>query len=628
MLPTSSRAWVPLVLLGLAACDLRNPAGSPSAIVAVEGTPGTRAEAALIGTYSVPTAMPVPDTVTSDAEPAPTGIALEPDSYVLLRIGGTLRAERNPYLVGTRPGEGAITYTAVQSSEATLRGATSLWLLGRGGSWVPPEGGEYLTGYFRPHADGRDLVLLVRVGAAPVDLWAARDKLPGKQLQGWYCFEGAPYCQMGETGRYALPGENNGAYIENYWLTQSHTVTATRISEPLAVDGPDVVAPGSTARFAAAPWSDLRLRDGIGRPPNFWWIWTPGDTTSAPPRFRPEIVCSGRLRTTCDFEPKQSGRLRVQTYVEGAVVEYARIVRVQQQRLRLTCPGTVQRGATMQCTVAAVPSGTLDSVRWTFADSVGHTVTDSTGRSSWGGTMVVGGRMEVSARISGETQRRTDTATVIVTPRNWSGRMPYPTALPREEVDPSRFPRLPVTIVNGYDQWIRGALGQYEWGIDWFGRFQPITSGPNEGFWFLREPPAWSEPVVYLSGHLQPGHPSRFYEAQAGRRPGEGNPARGYSGWCTQADMNALLDEVRDHEGSVAGPRLSHHDFNVQYTAQHDPGPALEGLVLRPAPSDNFTRVAEAAVGNAYETALETANNAAVHAGSNLYTVSCKVHQP
>jgi hypothetical protein len=66
----------------------------------------------------------------------------------------------------------------------------------------------------------------------------------------------------------------------------------------------------------------------------------------------------------------------------------------------------------------------------------------------------------------------------------------------------------------------------------------------------------------------------------------------------------------------------------MQYTAQHDPGPALEGLILRPAPTDNFSQLAETAVGNAYESALESANNAAVHALTNTYTVPCKVHLP
>ncbi|HET6260634.1 MAG TPA: hypothetical protein VFG99_00150, partial [Chloroflexia bacterium] len=137
--------------------------------------------------------------------------------------------------------------------------------------------------------------------------------------------------------------------------------------------------------------------------------------------------------------------------------------------------------------------------------------------------MALGGHIEVSARVNGEPQLRTDTATVTVTRRNWAGQMPYPAALPPESIAPQRFPLLPVTQDSGgYDVWIPGALGAYSYAIDWFGRFTPIGSGPNKGYWFLREPPEWADPVVYLSGHLQSGH--RFYEAQTGRRPGEGNP--------------------------------------------------------------------------------------------------------
>lgn len=167
----------------------------------------------------------------------------------------------------------------------------------------------------------------------------------------------------------------------------------------------------------------------------------------------------------------------------------------------------------------------------------------------------------------------------------------------------------------------------YVWDLNWFDKFQPIGSGPNSGYWYLKDPPTWDAPVVYLSGHLEPGH--RFYEAQTGKRPGEGNPPRQYTGgWCTKADMVTLRQEVREHEGSVAGSRLSHHAFNVQYASQHDPGPALEDVLLRPNPNDNFVNLAESALATAYDSAMTAANQAAVHAPANLFTVRCKVHMP
>lgn len=153
--------------------------------------------------------------------------------------------------------------------------------------------------------------------------------------------------------------------------------------------------------------------------------------------------------------------------------------------------------------------------------------------------------------------------------------------------------------------------------------FTPITSGPNKGYWYLREPPGWLTPIVFLSGHLQPGH--EFYEAQTGRRPGEENPPPHYSGWCTKEDMDVLRNEVRDHEGSISGPRLSHHEFNLRHTAAHDPGPALESVVFLVA-EPPFGRAADAELGRAYMDALEEANNDAVHDEQNLYTVTCKVH--
>jgi hypothetical protein len=356
----------------------------------------------LVGTFSVPTAMPKPGQVTSYAPHAPTAIKLEPNSYVLLRIGGTLQAEQNPYILGTKPGQGAISYTAFESSQSTGRGATSLWLHPGGNSWLPPAGGENLTGYFLPDpADGRDLILLVRVGTASADLWAQRGMLSGKYLPGWYCFEEYPYCAASETGKFAEPGNAvPNKWIEDYWLKQSHTITATKIAEPLSVDGPAVVAPGDSGTFTASPWSDLRLRNKAGILPRVWWVWWPGDTTAVPnPYVRPEVLpCSDQA---CTFAPAVSGRLRVYTDVEGAPVDAERIVKVQQQHLQLTCSRySLDRGQTVNCSATATPAGMLDSIRWRFVDTAGHVI-DSAGPSSWGGQMIVGGTISVRALLNG-----------------------------------------------------------------------------------------------------------------------------------------------------------------------------------------------------------------------------------
>lgn len=133
--------------------------------------------------------------------------------------------------------------------------------------------------------------------------------------------------------------------------------------------------------------------------------------------------------------------------------------------------------------------------------------------------------------------------------------------------------------------------------------------------------------MVYLSPYLEPGNP--FYEAQTGKRAGDKNLPRGYTSWCTKADMNLLRQEVLDHEGAINGPRLSHHEFNVAYTRQRDPGPEVEAVAFYLADQTASLRdTAELHIGRAYEDQLLSANNAAVHARSNTYTVPCKVHYP
>jgi hypothetical protein len=93
--------------------------------------------------------------------------------------------------------------------------------------------------------------------------------------------------------------------------------------------------------------------------------------------------------------------------------------------------------------------------------------------------------------------------------------------------------------------------------------------------------------------------------------------------------MDRLRQEVLDHEGAISGPRLSHHEFNVDYTASNDPGPEVEAVVFYLTDQTvSFADRAEAELGEAYEDELAAANDAAVHTKSNLYTNTCKVHMP
>ena len=287
----------------------------------------------------------------------------------------------------------------------------------------------------------------------------------------------------------------------------------------------------------------------------------------------------------------------------------------------------VTRGQEITCTARKDPAnapGEFKVIGWSFE---GTPRTDGDLASvTWMGIMVKDGTVEVKGKIGGGVEQ-TARSTVQVKDRDWRGTMRYPEGLPEASVVPSAFPMLPVGEVSGRDEWHEGGLGLYRYGIEWRGHFAPIESGPNAGRWYLKTPPAWMRPKVQLSPYLEPGDP--FYEAQTGRRSGDKSPPRGYTGWCTKADMDRLRIEVLDHEGAISGPRLSHHEFNVDYTARHDPGPDVERVSFYLVDSNaSFRDVAEAEIGKAYLDQLTASNEAAVHAKANLYTVPCKVHYP
>lgn len=423
--------------------------------------------------------------------------------------------------------------------------------------------------------------------------------------------------RRGESEPWGFGNSNNNGYI----FSGAHSVNVQSVPQPFGIQAAD------DQYTAADPTKPILLTTDAANVVR--WRFVAGDTGANPsyPSSLDEAMthpeCNGRKQ--CLFQPDVDGRV----YVFGASASSGRgwvaspIVRVNEQRIEVTCPEQIERGQPIVCTVTARPGGTLTTIEWTFTSGTGIEIRE-TDIHVWNGIMALGGQISVNAMLNGE--RLTDEATVIVTDRGWNGRVPYPSELPTITIDPTRFPQSPVVVnAQGYDTWPNGGLGVYRWGIEFFGKFIPIASGPNAGLWYFPEPPSWLTPRVFLSGHLEAGHP--FYEAQTGRRLGEPPPPSGYTHWCTKADMDILRREVTDHEGATSGTRLSHHAFNISYASANDPGPVMDRVVF-PTPTGDFIPAAEAALGAAYENAMEAANVAAVHAQSNTYTLPCKVHLP
>jgi hypothetical protein len=193
--------------------------------------------------------------------------------------------------------------------------------------------------------------------------------------------------------------------------------------------------------------------------------------------------------------------------------------------LTLNCPSSVERGSSMTCTATAV-GGQMTDVAWSFTDTAGNVITApaSTG-SSWGGRMVVGGTMRVTAKVAGVP--KDTSATITVTPRVWTLRLPDP---------PSETPDTSSKVTYPPAQSGKMTLGGHE-----YDRSEGIRggTGPNIG-WYTNAEPIFSSVRILVNGFLFPD--DRYYKLQQGGSP-----------FCTQTYLDAKRREVIDHE-------LVHHD--------------------------------------------------------------------
>jgi hypothetical protein len=531
-------------MLLLAGCDLREVAGPNP--VAIPRGPALRDEAApvLLGTYSTPIEVAdVPGAVTTRLPAHPAALPPIPaNSYVLLRVSGRVRLVSGPWWPG--PARPIATYTAVQTTQATGRAQTRVWIHG-GAEASPPTGGY--EPQFAPAPDGEDRIVLVRAGAVPAEVWAGRD--PGGHritaTDGW-CIA-TPWCSPN-------PGEivTGGTWaerleIEAYHVAESNTVTATLIPEPLQVDAPESVALDQPATMSVQTWGGLRLRNPPYNTADVEWRWFPEDTAVVPDlAIRPErIGCNGMV---CTFTPGGAGRMLVATWVEGARVERSEIVRVQTAKLKLTCPA-VTRGEEVVCTAAKDPAdaaGELTITEWSFD---GAPRTDGDLQSlEWRGIMVKGGEVQVKGRI-GSGAEQPATAIIQVGDRVWS------------DVPVMHMLELGA---SGGESRVRPLAEKISWASD-LGAFtaflepppgeqlddpiQGIDGGPNDGVFYFSDLsfPVWgririNDPVMTRG--------SRFYNAQE-HNTGSGTRIGG--GWCSDRVVTSTLPGlVRAHEGRHA----------------------------------------------------------------------------
>jgi hypothetical protein len=258
-----------------------------------------------------------------------------------------------------------------------------------------------------------------------------------------------------------------------------------------------------------------------------------------------------------------SGRLRVQTFVEGALVNADRVVRVQQQRLELKCNARLDRGDNLRCTALANPTGVLDSIQWEFTDSAGHTIPGPGGATFWEGGMVVGGTMKVTARLNGLPVAEDTLVKVIA--RRWNTirlrarQHPYP---------PGHLPS-PANVTSP------GHLGDSHADSLTTLSVREITAGPNTGWWYVDQPVTEFGFVVHINeAAFAPG--SGWYNLQTGGDYVLPSGVKVPNGRCDSSHIPTMRRLTREHEGLGSSSLTSHADAARIYLNTNRPQDTLE----------------------------------------------------
>ena len=289
------------------------------------------------------------------------------------------------------------------------------------------------------------------------------------------------------------------------------------------------------------------------------WLW--GSFIYGYSYLKPVYVSSCDGAVTCDYAIPKAGRMYVKarmmlgaSYASEPACFASDVCAsvgggcgaAQEPKLVLRCDGrtdadTVLRGDRMECTASAEPAGaTMAGITWEFHDEQGHTITGPAGEMKWGGVMVVGGQMKVSATVNGKPQA--PTLAVTVRARDWTGKIEFP-----EEPDTVYVrgePLIYPPLVEG-DTLADGTLGLSTWAQPEPASGWGEGSGPNEGWFFLDQPAYFSkrESHIWLNVALLPNDP--FYKAQQGPPRGQvvmGRPL------CGQDFMRMAARHVPLHE--------------------------------------------------------------------------------
>jgi hypothetical protein len=367
-----------------------------------------------------------------------------------------------------------------------------------------------------------------------------------------------------------LPGANP---IPAYFISGGYTATALEIPTPVQLTESAADASGMR-RYSLSTLHGLEFVNptepyywDFRRTPNVSWRFIPDRGT--PKRLRDE--CDDN--TVCTYKPDGPGTMEVTTYVEGQqVIVRGSGVQYVPPELLLTCNAvTITRGDDIACSVSAT-SGTPTEIQWTFVDSLGHTIRSPSGVADWGGKMVIGGRMNVSAKIDGQPAS-VDTP-IVVGPRTWR-------TLRTRTVEDASGLGLPAPAAVAAPE----HLGNSAVGVPSPYPIAPIDAGPNTGWTYLD-----NEPVLLITVQINgPAfqHGSAWARLQTGGTYTD--PVTRQRGrYCSRSDLPDLMRLTREHEGSLSGSTTSHADAARTWLRNNRRESAVEKLVVfRPSLTTN-----------------------------------------
>ncbi len=528
--------------LVLSGCDLRDPLSPARSETPLPGPRSSSAASAYSGAFDIPVpSQNFPDNGVVNAFP----VATKDSIWVRIRVEGEITLSANPqYLQLCSAGRW---HDCPPPHAGKQVGPDGLAVAGQFARALQVTGRIQATKYAQTIYFGADGATSNNVQYVWIDKGAVltiqRSAIPSTALcLSTSCTAGG-LTWSGAVPYYAMSG-TQGLHVEE-------------VPVPIRVQGPTGAVPGDAVTFTAEqdmPFGSIR------------WYFSRWDTNVTP--LNPADLAGSMLHIsacenslTCHYAPPTSGRMYVSASAYGIYSARAisEVIWMGPQ-LELECKGpsgssTVTRGESATCTAKTRPTGASLTIQsWRFTD--GATTVDATMNGpEWYGTMVVGGSVTVTGSIDGRDQSAT--ASITVAPRQWprivvmavdgghggeQGPNTFQTDQPREvrELGHAHYPEL------------SGNLDE-----------QRVSSGPNQGYWYIASPVTSLTSVVHISRAFTPGHP--WYEMQRG---GSGTLNGIEYRYCRKADIRRLERVTRQHEGLLPSPTPSHVSaFNSFYQA-------------------------------------------------------------